>query len=203
MDNKLNEIRRKIRFLRAEMLSAEDNIRKRVNRDEDCSEAAVHVMSMRVVMLGLISERNRLGGEERLLNVDERLKLDVRAVSRKPANGAPARFSVKAGPGPDPGGHRFASRTRVQSKIQSPVPIQSERKRLEAAVSDETIQALRRRIGELDQLARRLGQSGLDNARAQLLLSRKRAELEDFINRGQRCQHRSDGTTTTRITRRG
>jgi hypothetical protein len=52
MDNKLNEIRRKIRFLRAEMLSAEDNIRKRVNRDEDCSEASVHLMSMRVVMLG-------------------------------------------------------------------------------------------------------------------------------------------------------
>ena len=89
MDNKLNEIRRKIRFLRAEMLSAEDNIRKRVNRDEDCSEAALHLMSMRVVMLGLIGERNRLGGEERLLNVDERLKLDVRAASRKPSNGAP------------------------------------------------------------------------------------------------------------------
>ena len=51
-------------------------------------------------------------------------------------------------------------------------------------MSDEAIQALRRRIGELDQLARRLDQSGLDNARAQLLLSRKRAELEDFINRG-------------------
>jgi hypothetical protein len=46
--------------------------------------------------------------------------------------------------------------------------MQTERKRLEAAVSDETIQvleaiqALRRRIGELDQLARRLDQSGLD-----------------------------------------
>ena len=103
MDNKLNEIRRKIRFLRAEMLSAEDNIRKRVNRDEDCSEAAVHLMSMRVVMLGLISERNRLGGEERLLNVDERLKFDVRAAGRKPANGAPARFPAKACPGLDPG----------------------------------------------------------------------------------------------------
>ena len=50
--------------------------------------------------------------------------------------------------------------------------------------------ALRRRIGELDQLARQLDQSGLDNARAQLLLSRKRAELEDLINRGPRCQHR-------------
>src|SRR5438445_3162300 len=74
---------------------------------------------------------------------------------------------------------RFASRKHVTSKIQSPVPIQSERKRLEAAVSDEAIQALRRRIGELDQLARRLSQSGLDDARAQLLLSRKRAELED------------------------
>jgi hypothetical protein len=89
MDNKLNEIRRKIRFLRAEMLNAEDNIRKSVNRDEDCAEAALHLMAMRVVMLGLISERNRLGGEERLLNVDERLKLDVRAAGRKPSNGAP------------------------------------------------------------------------------------------------------------------
>ena len=78
------------------MLSAEDNIRKKVNRDEDCSEAAVHLMSMRVVMLGLIGERNRLGGEERLLNVDERLKLDVRAPTRKPANGMPAGFPEKA-----------------------------------------------------------------------------------------------------------
>ena len=48
----------------------------------------MHLMAMRVVMLGLIAERNRLGGEERLLNVDERLKMDCRAVSRKPSNGA-------------------------------------------------------------------------------------------------------------------
>ena len=89
MDNKLNEIRRKIKFLRAEMLGAENNIRKQVNRAEDCSEAAMHLMAMRVAMLGLIGERNRLGGEERLLNVDERLKLDVRAASRRPSNGAP------------------------------------------------------------------------------------------------------------------
>ena len=81
--------------------------------------------------------------------------------------------------------------------------MQSEWKRLEAAVSDDPIQTLRRRIAELDQLARQLDQSGLDNARAQLLLSRKRAELEDFINRGQRCQHRSDGTTTMPTIRHG
>ena len=86
-------------------------------------------MSMRVVMLGLIGERNRLGGEERLLNVDERLKLDVRAASRKPANGAPAAFQRKPAPnlirgwGP-------ARVKRVQSKIRSPVLIQSQRKRL-------------------------------------------------------------------------
>ena len=112
MDNKLNEIRRKIRFLRAEMLGAEDNIRKQVNRDEDCSEAAVHLMSMRVVMLGLIGERNRLGGEERLLDVDERLKLDVpRRQSRtKPCERRPSACR-----------RRSASETRP-SNIRSPVP---------------------------------------------------------------------------------
>jgi hypothetical protein len=70
-------------------------------------------------------------------------------------------------------------------------------------VSDDTLQALRRQIAELGSVTRRLNQSGLDSARAQLLLARKRAELEDFIDRDQRCQDRSDGTTTTRITRHG
>jgi hypothetical protein len=88
MDNKLNEIRRKIRFLRSEMLSAEATIRQQVNRDEDCSGASTQLLAMRVVMLGLIAERNRLGGEERLLDVGERLKLDYGAVSRKPLKGA-------------------------------------------------------------------------------------------------------------------
>jgi hypothetical protein len=88
MDNKLNEICRKISLLRAQMLSAGDTIRKQVNRDEDCSEASMALMAMRVVMLGLISERNRLGGEERLLNVDERLKVDYRTLSTKPLKGA-------------------------------------------------------------------------------------------------------------------
>ena len=84
MDNKLNEIRRKISFLRSEMLSAEATIRRQVNCDEDCSGASMQLMAMRVVMLGLIAERNRLGGEERLLDVDDRLKLEYRAASRKP-----------------------------------------------------------------------------------------------------------------------
>lgn len=59
-------------------------------------------------------------------------------------------------------------------------------------MSDDRIRALRRQIVELEAVARQLSQAGQDSARAQLLLSRKRAELEDFINRGQRCQHRSN-----------
>ena len=91
MDNRLNEIRRKIRFLRSEMLDAENTVRQQINRNEDCAEASMQVMAMRVVMLGLISERNRLGGEERLLDVDERLKADCRAAGRGPLKGARGR----------------------------------------------------------------------------------------------------------------
>jgi hypothetical protein len=74
MDNRLNKIRRQIKSLRSEMLTVEDAIRKQVNRDEDCSEASLRLMAMRSTMLGLIGQRNSLGGSERLLDIDERLK---------------------------------------------------------------------------------------------------------------------------------
>jgi hypothetical protein len=73
MDNKINESRRKISFLRSEMLIFEDKIRRQINRDEDCSAASVRLMEMRVQMTALIRDRNALGGHERMLNVDERL----------------------------------------------------------------------------------------------------------------------------------
>jgi hypothetical protein len=87
MDNRFNEVRKKIRFLRAEMLRMGDIMRKEINRDGGCSEAAVQLMAMRTTMLGLIAERNNLGGSERLLDVEERLKADYRASSRKPVKG--------------------------------------------------------------------------------------------------------------------
>jgi hypothetical protein len=90
MDNKLNKIRREISLLRERMLGLEDNIRQQVDRDEDCLEAATRLLAMRAAMVGLIGERNRLGGEERLLNVDERLTLAVRA-GRHPAAATPVR----------------------------------------------------------------------------------------------------------------
>lgn len=68
---------------------------------------------------------------------------------------------------------------------------------------DDRVEAMRRELAELGSVARRLDQSGLDSARAQLLLVRKRAELEDLINRGRQCQDRSNGTTTTRTIRPG
>jgi hypothetical protein len=87
MDNRLNGIRKKIIFLRSEMLREEDAIRQQVNRDQDCAEASLRLMAMRSSLLGLIAERNNLGGGERLLDVEERLRADYRAVTRKPLKG--------------------------------------------------------------------------------------------------------------------
>ena len=64
------------------------------------------------------------------------------------------------------------------------------------------IQILRGQLVELGSAVLQLNQSGLDSAPAQLLLSRKRAELEDLMQRG-RCQTRCNGTTTTRTIRPG
>jgi len=45
---------------------------------------------------------------------------------------------------------------------------------------------LRAELVELGSTIRQLNQSGLDSATAQLLLSRKRVELEDLIKRSRR-----------------
>ena len=84
MDNTLNEARRKIGRLRSEMLATEEVIRKQVNQDEDCTEASLRLMSMRTTMLGLIHERDCLGGSEPLLGVEARLKAEHCSTSTKP-----------------------------------------------------------------------------------------------------------------------
>lgn len=91
MDNKLNEIRGKIRALRAAMLDLEDKIRAQVNRDEDCSETSLRLMEMRREMLDLIRQRNAMGGDERMLSVGERLEAEYVQKSRKPLKGVQAR----------------------------------------------------------------------------------------------------------------
>ena len=64
MDNQLNEIRKKIRTLRAEMLELEDRIRVQVNAGEDCSEASQCLMGMSRNLVGLIRIRDAMGGAE-------------------------------------------------------------------------------------------------------------------------------------------
>jgi hypothetical protein len=91
MDNKINEIRRTISALRLEMLTLEDTIRLQVSRDEDCSETALRLMDMRRQMIALLGQRDALGGHERVLNVEERLKAEYRAVTRKQIKGAQGR----------------------------------------------------------------------------------------------------------------
>ena len=88
MNNKINEIRIKISALRLEMLTFEDTIRLQVNRDEDCSDTSFRLMDMRGQMVALVRQREAHGGYERMLNVEERLKADDRALNQKPIKGA-------------------------------------------------------------------------------------------------------------------
>ena len=91
MNNKINEIRIKISALRLEMLTFEDTIRLQVNRDEDCSDTSFRLMDMRGQMVALVRQREALGGYERMLNVEERLKADYRALNPKSIKGAAGR----------------------------------------------------------------------------------------------------------------
>jgi hypothetical protein len=86
MDNKLNEIRRKISRLRAEMLSLQAHIRDLVNHDMDCSEPSIRLLAMRSEMVALIARRNAMGGGEVCPNIAERLRADVRPPLRRGAS---------------------------------------------------------------------------------------------------------------------
>lgn len=74
MDNRLNQIRKEMSVLRADMLRAEAVIRHQVNHDHDCTQAALRVMAMRARMSALVREWRRLGGIAHLPTVEERLK---------------------------------------------------------------------------------------------------------------------------------
>jgi hypothetical protein len=82
MDNKINEIRRKISSLRATMLDIEGSIRDQVNGDLDCTETSLQLMEMRKQMVGLIKQRDALGGQETCPNIAERLRENYRPVRK-------------------------------------------------------------------------------------------------------------------------
>ena len=67
MDNRISDIRRQIRALRASMLEAEAIMREQINRDEGCSFVAGEILKMRTVMSVLVRERTGLGDREPIL----------------------------------------------------------------------------------------------------------------------------------------
>ena len=83
MDNRINEIRRKISSLRAEMMDVEAAIRDQINHDLDCTEASLRLMSMRAELLVLIGEWKGAGGSDRLPTVEERLKENHRPLEKR------------------------------------------------------------------------------------------------------------------------
>jgi len=81
MDNRINEIRRKISALRAEMSEIEAAVRDQVNRDLDCTADAQRLMAMRAELAGLIGRWKAAGGSERLPSVREPRKSALRGTS--------------------------------------------------------------------------------------------------------------------------
>lgn len=82
MDNRFNEIRRKISTLRAEMLVMEKAVRDLVNRDLDCTDMSLRLMAARADLAKLIRRWREAGGGDRLSVVAEGLKRDARLASR-------------------------------------------------------------------------------------------------------------------------
>jgi hypothetical protein len=86
MDNRLNEIRRKIRTLRLKMLDMGAVIRDQVNHDCDCTDSALRLMAMRQEMSALVAEWTLLGGADRLPTIQERLRENYRPVQKPKAS---------------------------------------------------------------------------------------------------------------------
>ena len=78
MDNRINEIRRKISALRAEMVRVEEEMRDRIRHDPDSTESALRLMAMRSQLAVLVAEWRAAGGSVALPTIEERLKASRR-----------------------------------------------------------------------------------------------------------------------------
>ena len=61
MDNRINQIRKKISALRFEMLNVEAAMHDQVAHDLDCADTSTRLMAMRAEMVALVNERKALG----------------------------------------------------------------------------------------------------------------------------------------------
>jgi len=81
MDNRINEIRRKISVLRGAMVRVEHAMHDQIRRDLDCTDSALQLLGLRKRLAALLAEWKTAGGSEPLPTIEERLK----------ANGRPAK----------------------------------------------------------------------------------------------------------------
>ena len=78
MDNRINEIRRKMSALRAEMVRVEDAMHGQIKRDLDSTDSALRLMTLRTEMAALVAEWKAAGGSEPLPTIQERLSANNR-----------------------------------------------------------------------------------------------------------------------------
>jgi hypothetical protein len=67
MDNRINEIRKRIRALRVNMLEAEAVMHEQINGDEECSFVAGEILKMCGVMSELVREKESLGDRQPII----------------------------------------------------------------------------------------------------------------------------------------
>jgi chorismate mutase len=82
MDNRINEIRRKISSLRAQMLRVEDAMRDQIRHELDSTESALQLMAMRTELAALVADWKAAGGSEPLPTIQERLKANNRPAQK-------------------------------------------------------------------------------------------------------------------------
>jgi chorismate mutase len=82
MDNRINEIRRKISSLRAQMVRVEDAMRDQIRHDLDSTESALQLMAMRAQLAALVADWKAAGGSEPLPTIQERLKANNRPAQK-------------------------------------------------------------------------------------------------------------------------
>jgi len=78
MDNRINEIRRKISVVRAEMVRVEHAMHDQIRLDLDCTDAALKLLAMRRELAVLVADWKAAGGSTSLPTIEERLKANSR-----------------------------------------------------------------------------------------------------------------------------
>ena len=82
MDNRINEIRRKINVLRSSMIELEAQVRDQISVGLDCSQAASEQLAARREIARLIGEWKAAGGGDRLPDPASQKRVSKRAELR-------------------------------------------------------------------------------------------------------------------------